>query len=303
MTHAVARAEKRDILLANTRAGVDEITQLLDSTTREYDDLNEVHQVALKLVASKNAELREAAGLVRKAKSERQANSLSIGTTKKQIKAAKLGIRAAKAREKMPLRILITPRKGQERIKQVQRLLAEIGYQPGVADGAVGKNTRKAIKAFQRELNVAETGEISDQLVDELFSRTGKTQKANAQLYVRQGFKTLFNAPVSIRDPSKPLGTHVYTAMYFDKASKATNWTSLTVKRAVSKGRKSRRGKGQASASIRQTPKQVLDRLNIPGPVRRQVSMLLTPGSSLIVSDKGISYETGKGTDFVVLTK
>jgi len=32
-----------------------------------------------------------------------------------------------------------------------------------------------------------------------------------------------------------------------------------------------------------------------------RISELLTPGSSLIISDHGISRETGKDTDFVVL--
>ena len=40
-------------------------------------------------------------------------------------------------------------------------------------------------------------------------------------------------------------------------------------------------------------PKEAVDR----------ISELLTPGSSLIVSDQGNSYETGAGTEFVVLVR
>ena len=39
-------------------------------------------------------------------------------------------------------------------------------------------------------------------------------------------------------------------------------------------------------------PKEAVDR----------IGELLTPGSSLIVSDNGLSDETGLGTDFVVAT-
>jgi len=46
----------------------------------------------------------------------------------------------------------------------------------------------------------------------------------------------------------------------------------------------------------------VLDRIEIPQDVIERISELLTPGSSLIVSDYGISEETGKDTDFIVLT-
>jgi len=45
-----------------------------------------------------------------------------------------------------------------------------------------------------------------------------------------------------------------------------------------------------------------LDRVAIPAAARTFISERLTPGSSLIISDNGISQETGRGTDFVVLT-
>jgi hypothetical protein len=45
-----------------------------------------------------------------------------------------------------------------------------------------------------------------------------------------------------------------------------------------------------------------LDRIEIPQDAIDRISELLTPGSSLIVSDYGISHETGKDTDFIVLT-
>ena len=34
-----------------------------------------------------------------------------------------------------------------------------------------------------------------------------------SKLYVRQGWKPLFDAPVSFEHPEQPIGTHVYTAM------------------------------------------------------------------------------------------
>jgi hypothetical protein len=44
-----------------------------------------------------------------------------------------------------------------------------------------------------------------------------------------------------------------------------------------------------------------LDRIEIPQDAVERISELLTPGSSLIVSDYGISEETGKDTDFIVV--
>jgi hypothetical protein len=45
-----------------------------------------------------------------------------------------------------------------------------------------------------------------------------------------------------------------------------------------------------------------LDRIEIPQDVVDRVSELLTPASSVIISDYGISHETGKNTDFIVVT-
>jgi hypothetical protein len=45
-----------------------------------------------------------------------------------------------------------------------------------------------------------------------------------------------------------------------------------------------------------------LDRIEIPQDTVERISELLTPASSLIVSDNGYSRETGKDTDFIVVT-
>jgi hypothetical protein len=46
-----------------------------------------------------------------------------------------------------------------------------------------------------------------------------------------------------------------------------------------------------------------LNRVTIPQDAIDRISRLMSPGASLIISDKGISGETGKGTDFIVLTR
>src|SRR5579863_3339314 len=51
-----------------------------------------------------------------------------------------------------------------------------------------------------------------------------------------------------------------------------------------------------------QTPQQALARIEIPQDVIDQISALIVPGSSLVVSDLGLGEETGEGTDFVVVT-
>ena len=46
-----------------------------------------------------------------------------------------------------------------------------------------------------------------------------------------------------------------------------------------------------------------LDRIVMPPELVERISELMTPGSSLIVSDNKLSDETGEYTDFIVLTR
>jgi hypothetical protein len=50
-------------------------------------------------------------------------------------------------------------------------------------------------------------------------------------------------------------------------------------------------------------PNAALDRITIPENALTRINALMSPGASLIISDLGLSYETGKGTDFIVLTR
>ena len=50
-------------------------------------------------------------------------------------------------------------------------------------------------------------------------------------------------------------------------------------------------------------PNGALDRITIPDAALARITELMSPGATLIVSDLGMSYETGKGTDFIVLTR
>jgi hypothetical protein len=51
------------------------------------------------------------------------------------------------------------------------------------------------------------------------------------------------------------------------------------------------------------TAQQALDRVNLPEEAVELISELLGPGSSLIISDEGLGKETGRYTEFIVLTR
>jgi peptidoglycan hydrolase-like protein with peptidoglycan-binding domain len=58
-------------------------------------------------------------------------------------------------------------------VKAVQQTLADLGYAPGRADGAIGEATTRAITAFQRDRKMAATGRITPELLRELKRVTG----------------------------------------------------------------------------------------------------------------------------------
>src|SRR5690606_28287067 len=183
--------------------------------------------------------------------------------------ARRLDAPAARASES-PLRIVITRRTGRERMKDLQAMLAELGHDPGAIDGYMGPETGRAIAAFQESLGLRPTGMLSEDLRRQLLAALDRRQTAG-HIYVRQDYGDLFDAPADIRDPDRPLGTHVFSAGAFSSESRRVGWTALTMT------------EGQQSPAA-----EALERIDIPADIRRRISQLLTPGSSLIVSDAGL---------------
>src|SRR5215471_9180380 len=130
-----------------------------------------------------------------------------------------------------------------------------------------------------------------------------------SKLFVRQGFTPLFDVPIKIQDPERSLGTHVFTVMGFQKEDEARRWTVVSIPEKSLLTPSKRRGPGTqivettTPVSSSDSADAALDRIEIPQDVVERVSELLTPGSSLILSDYGISGETGRDTDFIVLTQ
>ncbi len=217
-----------------------------------------------------------------------------------------------KKRSTSPLRILITRRTGKGKVREVQTLLNELTFEPGKVDGYMGSDTAKSIKRFQATYGLKVNGLISDELIEKLYEVAGKDMPTNGRLYVRQDFKPVFDAPVVIQDEALPLGSHLFTAMYFKPDATETRWTALTLKKgslpnkhALHGGniRQPVKGVDQSEEALtRATAVAALDRIVILAQTRKRLAGMLTPGSSLAISDDGISWETTpKGTDFVVL--
>jgi hypothetical protein len=132
------------------------------------------------------------------------------------------------------------------------------------------------------------------------------------KLFVRQGSSDLFEAPVTIREPAESLGTHVFTLVGLARESMDFRWTVVSIPegppRALQRSTKQQKPAlnqivGTPQASSPNIASAALSRIEMPPDAVERIAGLLAPGSSLIVTDHGMSKETGSDTDFIVETK
>jgi hypothetical protein len=140
--------------------------------------------------------------------------------------------------------------------------------------------------------------------------------RKTGRLYVRQDFEPLFDVPVSIRDADREIGTHVYVSTRAAEDGSALHWQAVTIPVMAESASARRDGKrrrdAQDSTSTSAVPASVpepetahgaLERVTIPEETSQRLAELAWVGASVIISDHGISGETGATTDFIILTK
>jgi hypothetical protein len=129
------------------------------------------------------------------------------------------------------------------------------------------------------------------------------------RLYVRQNFRPVLDAPIAIRDADKPIGTHIYTALDYTDGGAGVRWSAVSMyagerKPGPARGKARRRADRHAepAATDLGAAKAALDRVEIPQDALARISEVVSPGSSLIISDEPFhARETGKGTEFIVV--
>ncbi len=132
--------------------------------------------------------------------------------------------------------------------------------------------------------------------------------RKTGRLYIRRHMQTVAEMPVTIIHPERPIGTHVFTVMDADEGGDELRWTVVSVQQSDAT-MPSRAGTG-SQAAPRVTPDAqlktglaALDRLVLSTEAIEKVAPFLQPGSTLLISDLGLSIETGRGTDFIVQTR
>ena len=133
--------------------------------------------------------------------------------------------------------------------------------------------------------------------------------RKEAKLYIRKGFQPVFNAPVTIAQPELPLGTHVFSAIDAKADGVGFDWTVVTVpgeaKKTETKVTRDRKGHEtrktvEVAVPATTTAAEALARIEIPPYALERISSLMSAGATLIVSDQGVSGETGTDTDIIV---
>jgi hypothetical protein len=128
-----------------------------------------------------------------------------------------------------------------------------------------------------------------------------KTQR----LYVRQAFEPILEVPVTIQDPDKPIGTHVFTATASNGAP-GVQWSVVTLDHSSARVADTRPTRASVRTDVEPAPsgpesaKAALDRITVPADVAERLAGLMSPRSAVIVSDEPLSHETGKRTEFIV---
>ncbi|MCV3738269.1 L,D-transpeptidase family protein [Rhizobium sp. TRM96647] len=204
-----------------------------------------------------------------------------------------------------PVRILITRATPRDTMKDLQALLGELGHDAGPADGVAGQQTAFAIKAFQTAEGMTADGTASPALIDAVFRKAGRDLPANGRLSVRKDFVTLLEAPVTIREESAELGTHFLLART-SAGGNDLDWFGVTMDNALSTPARKRLGIAEPGSFSARAPDPILEalgRIGIAAEVRGEIEGLVGDGASLTITDTGTEGETGKGTDFITLTR
>ena len=148
---------------------------------------------------------------------------------------------------------------------------------------------------------------------DQPVKRNGQVavfvSRKEKKIFIRQGFIPIFEMPITIANPHHPLGTHLFTAMGFTDGG-GMRWNLISyphehglVTEYQPRNRRSKEPPKVVQSKPPSTAAQALDRIQMPPEAVERIAELLSPGSSLVISDEGLGRETGRMTEFIVLTR
>jgi L,D-transpeptidase catalytic domain len=204
-----------------------------------------------------------------------------------------------------------TPGEARERAESVKaQAVARVAELQAQLDAAKTELQPKldAVAAAREAVTAAGTArlaaaEAARQVTRELEPVSVLISRKTQRLYIRQGFEPVLDVPVTIADPDRPIGTHIFTAMEQAGGDAKLRWSVVSLEGTHSHGRDAEPALAEpASAKLAEpaSATSALDRIVVPQDALDRITGI-SPRTSLIVTDEALSSETGKGTDFVVL--
>ena len=162
---------------------------------------------------------------------------------------------------------------------------------------------RDAATAAERAHIIA--AEVAGKATRDLEPASVFISRKTQRLYVRQALQPTLEAPVTIQDADRPIGTHIFTAM--ESTSTEIRWSVVSLVGGRSESLKdgpngtARKHRDSGVTTTAEGAKAALDRITIPQDILDFIAERVSSQSSLIVSDEALSSETGKDTEFVVI--
>ncbi len=229
-------------------------------------------------------------------------------------------------------------RRAKDELEDANRAAAKAEGEDAVKKAAEGKGAAEE-KLAAAEAKVKEARDAKSAREEDLLSAQASIKDADAQaesasanakdaalrqepisifisrktgrLYVRQATQHLFDVPIAIRDPERPIGSHLFVAMRPGEDGASLRWVAVTPPAAAEvriRRHSSRRGRwyepepeAPPAAPFPETASAALDRIVIPPEAAERIAERLWVGATIIVSDVGMSGEGRYAMDFMIL--
>jgi lipoprotein-anchoring transpeptidase ErfK/SrfK/exonuclease VII small subunit len=269
---------------------------------------------ALKAAQEAGEEARQAAKDLRKAEDELAKAEASLAKLEQRAEEADTSDADAETAEKAATR-LTEARSEVARTRAAREVAEKREALASPAAFAAVKAWKRAVAASKDAARTLKEAERRSEPVSILISRK------EGRIFIRQDWKSVYEAPVTIKEPDTALGTHVLIAVAAEDDGSAVRWSAITVPENADKDGKKKSSEAsvepklilpvsKAAAESAPPPKPMqtaaaaaLDRIEIPAEARQRMAELLWTGASLIISDHARSNEMGDYTDFIVQTR
>src|SRR5262245_45063766 len=259
-SHAALLAPNSEAIAA-APARAEALARAADEAAKSALDAKSAAAAAAREAAPLTASLRKLTGLKTRADD-------ALARAENALDAAKTDEAKARAEE--------LQQKAAARVAELQTQLdsAEANAKPKVDAAAAAQDAANAAEAKRADAaKAAREAKLALAPISVFISRT--TQK----LYVRRGVEAILEVPVTISNPDKPIGTHVFTAVA--RAGAGLRWTAVTIDSG-------------------DNARAALERISIPQDALDRIAPTAFPRSSLIISDEPLNRETNQRTEFVV---